>query len=202
MRKPREDRRSDEAAILGKQLMEMRKTRGWNQKDAAAGARLSAGYLSQIERGLRNPPDRIIVMLANIYGESPEPLLRLRHPDLEVKTVTTPQSDADWRAPNFSYQNALNDPTFRYVQHLERREVSVTKHDKEFVAEIYSAIWAQRLGAEQVERQYRAAVSDPQFESCKQHKSKLEPSFEVKRAIAELYMMYCRGKSTAEGKKS
>lgn len=58
---------ASEAKLLetfGRSIRSHRKKRGWNQDDLAEAAKLSRNYVSDIERGVRNPSLLAIVALA------------------------------------------------------------------------------------------------------------------------------------------
>lgn len=50
---------------LGMRIKYLRKRRGWSQEDLALNADLNKNYLSDLERGVRNPTLRVMEKIAN-----------------------------------------------------------------------------------------------------------------------------------------
>ena len=66
----------DVVALLGRNVREEREARGLSQEQLALEAGMKRSYLSELERGLRNPSVRALGRLAEALGISPELLLR------------------------------------------------------------------------------------------------------------------------------
>lgn len=70
-------------AALGEKIKKLRLARGYTQRAFAKELGISAGYLSQIEMGLRKPSRELVRKMADAYGASLDYLLR----DEEVPPV-------------------------------------------------------------------------------------------------------------------
>lgn len=62
-------------ARLGKNVRRLREAKGWSQEDYADRAELHRTYVSDIERGRRNPTVTVVEKLAKPLGVSPGSLL-------------------------------------------------------------------------------------------------------------------------------
>ena len=62
--------------ILGANLKRLRTAKGWSQEDYAFEAGIHGTYISDIERGARNPTIEILVKLATPLGIEPADLIR------------------------------------------------------------------------------------------------------------------------------
>lgn len=49
-------------------LVDLRKSKGMNQKELASKAGISQNYLSNIEKGFRNPSGRVALRLSSVLG--------------------------------------------------------------------------------------------------------------------------------------
>ena len=67
----------DLAQILGINVRETRKRLGMSQEQLALDTDMKRSYLSDLERGTRNPTIKAIERLANALGVKPAELLRL-----------------------------------------------------------------------------------------------------------------------------
>lgn len=61
---------------LGANLKRLRRTKGWSQEEYAFEAGIHRTYVSDIERGARNPTIEILVKLAQPLGVEPADLIR------------------------------------------------------------------------------------------------------------------------------
>jgi transcriptional regulator with XRE-family HTH domain len=61
--------------ILGRNVREARKRRGISQEELAFGAGMKRSYVSDLERGTRNPSVKAIARLASALGVEPASLL-------------------------------------------------------------------------------------------------------------------------------
>lgn len=82
--------RRPEARIFGERLRECRTVRGMSQADVAAavadrGGRLTANYVSDLERGLKAPTLTMILKLSRVLDVSVADLLRDFTPDVVRK---------------------------------------------------------------------------------------------------------------------
>ncbi len=65
--------------ILGANLKRLRTAKGWSQEDYAFEAGIHRTYISDIERGARNPTIEVLVKLAAPLGVEPADLIRDPH---------------------------------------------------------------------------------------------------------------------------
>ena len=68
----------DATDLLAKNVRKLRKERGLSQETLALDADMKRSYLSDLERGTRNPTVRALGRLADALGVQPHQLL---HPD-------------------------------------------------------------------------------------------------------------------------
>lgn len=61
---------------LGMRIAYLRKQKGWSQEDLALEANINKNYLSDLERGRRNPSLEILERLADAFGITLEVLFR------------------------------------------------------------------------------------------------------------------------------
>jgi transcriptional regulator with XRE-family HTH domain len=66
----------DWRAIVGANILKLRKRRGLSQEELAVDAEIDVTYLRGIERGRRNPSLMIMVRLAEQLGVHPAKLLQ------------------------------------------------------------------------------------------------------------------------------
>lgn len=66
----------DWQAIVGANILKLRKRRGLSQEELAVDAEIDVTYLRGIERGRRNPSLMVMVRLANQLGVHPTKLLQ------------------------------------------------------------------------------------------------------------------------------
>lgn len=65
----------DWRAIVGSNVLKLRKRRGLSQEELAGDAEIDVTYLRGIERGRRNPSLMVMVRLADCLGVHPTKLL-------------------------------------------------------------------------------------------------------------------------------
>jgi transcriptional regulator with XRE-family HTH domain len=65
--------------ILGANLKRLRAAKGWSQEDYAFEAGIHRTYISDIERGARNPTIEVLVKLAAPLGVEAADLIRAPH---------------------------------------------------------------------------------------------------------------------------
>ena len=75
----------DLVRILGRNVREVRRRRGLSQETLALDAGMKRSYLSDLERGTRNPSVRAVGRLAVALGVDPASLLAL--PSAETRTT-------------------------------------------------------------------------------------------------------------------
>jgi transcriptional regulator with XRE-family HTH domain len=62
---------------LGANLKRLRTAKGWSQEEYAFEAGIHRTYISDIERGARNPTIEVLVKLAAPFGVEPAELIRV-----------------------------------------------------------------------------------------------------------------------------
>lgn len=67
--------RVDICARLGQNVRKLREAKGWSQEDYADRAGIHRTYVSDIERGKRNPTVTVVEKLAAPFGVSPSQLI-------------------------------------------------------------------------------------------------------------------------------
>ena len=119
---------------FGRYLRELRRAAGLTLKQVETKARVSNAYLSQIERGLRNPPHpEILRRLAAVY-ETP-------HSDLLVQAGYLDEKEQDGRARleiESEYRNVIADPRFQFGTRLKGATPSL--ETKRFIVEMYEKL--------------------------------------------------------------
>ena len=73
----------DVVGLLGKNVRRLRKAAGLSQEELALSVGMKRSYLSDLERGTRNPSVRALGRLAEALGCAPDALLQL-HGDKEL----------------------------------------------------------------------------------------------------------------------
>ncbi len=128
----------EEAGPFGETIRRLRKQNGMSIRELANLAKVSNAYLSQVERGERNPP-------------LPEQLRKLA-PHLQV-TVAELMETAGYLEPqdrklsedlllDRAYEHVLTDPRFKYGNRLSGK---VTPEIKRFIVAMYQALTHQTL---------------------------------------------------------
>ena len=188
--------RVEQLREMGRLIRAARKARGHSLRSVASGRGVSAGYLSLIERGHRVPSISLLAALGTWYQTDPTPWIRLAHPEKRLTSVRmeglspTPEP----RPLAWSYENAINDPTFSYTREIQKIGVNVPVFGQEFIGELYEAIWELDLQPKNVDALFEEATQDPDFQHGGSARSGPPLAFEAKRAIAELYLYYRRKK--------
>lgn len=54
--------------MVGKRIAQLRKKKGWTQKDLAGATRLSKGYIATIEEGDQQPKIKTVAIIAGALG--------------------------------------------------------------------------------------------------------------------------------------
>ncbi|KLU66285.1 HTH-type transcriptional regulator SinR [Desulfosporosinus acididurans] len=62
--------------MIGERIAQIRKEKGWTQKDLAQATRLSRGYTAAIEEGNQQPKIKTLALIASALGVTIEELLR------------------------------------------------------------------------------------------------------------------------------
>lgn len=66
----------DLVQLLGRNVREARKAKGMSQEELAFQAGMKRSYVSDLERGTRNPTVRALGRMADALGVAPETLLK------------------------------------------------------------------------------------------------------------------------------
>jgi len=124
---------------FGTYIRTLRKQRGLTLKQVEAAAEVSNAYVSQFERGLRNPPHPdILNRLAKVYEVPVRELL------IEAGYLKE-ESDAQRRREHLDrvYNHAISDPAFQHGMRLKGNRV--TDDIKRFVVEMYEKAVGRKL---------------------------------------------------------
>lgn len=124
---------------FGAFLKQLRNTCGLSLKEVEKTAGVSNAYLSQLERGLRNPPHPdILKRLAPVYEVPVEELL-VAAGYLEGergKGITRHKIEQ-------AYRHVINDPRFRHGTRLKGS--AITLEAKRFIVEMYEKMTQKKL---------------------------------------------------------
>ena len=122
---------------FGAYLRELRRARGLSLKKVEKEAGVSNAYLSQIERGLRNPPHPdILNRLAKAYRVPPRDLLIAAGYLKEEHGITRDEIEK-------AYAHVVNDPQYRHGTRLKGPGLSLEA--KRFIVEIYEKATGRKL---------------------------------------------------------
>jgi HTH-type transcriptional regulator, competence development regulator len=124
---------------FGSYMRRLRKSRGLTLKQVETQAKVSNAYISQIERGLRNPPHPdILNRLAKAYD--------VPHRDLLVAAGYLEEDSAETakrRQIEEAYKHVITDPTFKQGMRLKGTHVSL--ETKRFIVEMYEKLTQRNL---------------------------------------------------------
>jgi HTH-type transcriptional regulator, competence development regulator len=122
---------------LGSYLRNVRKERGLSLKKVEKAAGVSNAYLSQLERGLRNPPHPdILKKLARVYEVPVTDLLAAAGYLEEEKGITRDRIER-------AYQHVISDPKFGHGTRLRGSALSLDA--KRFIVEMYEKMTKRTL---------------------------------------------------------
>lgn len=127
------------ATRFGTYMRTLRKRRGLTLKQVEHAAKVSNAYVSQFERGLRNPPHPdILNRLAKVYEVPVRELL------VEAGFLKE-ESDAQRRREQVesAYNHVINDPSFEHGTRLKGSQV--TAEVKRFIVEMYEKTTGRKL---------------------------------------------------------
>ncbi len=110
---------------------------GQSLRDITRRIGVSSSYLSQIERGDRNPGSNLIYKLADLYNVDPRDLMKRVGREDHIDPYSQEAMDVD-RA----YQYVLADPVFRVGT---RPDGPITLKTKRFIVEMYERFANKRL---------------------------------------------------------
>lgn len=124
---------------FGSYLRRLRKTKGLTLKQVETQAKVSNAYISQIERGLRNPPHPdILKRLAKTYD--------VEHRELLVAAGYLEEDSAEAakrRILERAFEHVQSDPAFRHGTRLKGTHVSL--ETKRFIVEMYEKLTSRNL---------------------------------------------------------
>jgi len=124
---------------FGSYMRRLRKSRGLTLKQVESQAKVSNAYISQIERGLRNPPHPdILKRLAKAYD--------VPHRDLLVVAGYLEEDSAETakrRQIEEAYEHVRTDPAFKQGTRLKGTHVSL--ETKRFIVEMYEKLTQRNL---------------------------------------------------------
>jgi HTH-type transcriptional regulator, competence development regulator len=124
---------------FGNYMRRLRKSKGLTLKRVETQAQVSNAYISQIERGLRNPPHPdILKRLAKTYDVQLRDLL-IAAGYLEEDSAET----AKRRQIEEAYEHVRTDPTFKQGTRLKGTHVSLEA--KHFIVEMYEKLTRRNL---------------------------------------------------------
>lgn len=116
----------------------LRKERSLTLKQVEKAAEVSNAYLSQIERGLRNPPHpEILNRLAKVYDVSPRELM------MHAGYISDDAEFENRRKIDQAYNHVLSDPTYHHGNRLKGTTVSTEV--KRFIVEMYEKTTGRKL---------------------------------------------------------
>lgn len=120
-------------------MRRLRKERGLTLKQVETHAKVSNAYISQIERGLRNPPQPdILKRLAKTY-DVPHRELLIAAGHLEEDSAET----AKRRQIEEAFKHVITDPEFKQGTRLKGTHVSL--ETKRFIVEMYEKLTNRSL---------------------------------------------------------
>lgn len=123
---------------FGTYMRTLRKHRGLTLKQVERDAKVSNAYISQIERGLRNPPHPdILNRLARTYSVPLHALM------VEAGYLPDNKELETKRKLELAYQHVINDPTYSHGNRLKGSHVSLEV--KRFIVEMYEKTTGRKL---------------------------------------------------------
>src|SRR5438876_11061433 len=115
---------------FGVYMRALRKEKGLTLKQVEKAAKVSNAYLSQIERGLRNPPHPdILQRLAEVYDVTHQELL------VEAGYLKNLEEQLTRKKIEMAYQHAISDPEYKFGTRLKGGQI--TLEVKRFIVEMY-----------------------------------------------------------------
>ena len=119
---------------FGEYLRGLRNAMQLTQKDAAEQGGVSAPYLAQLERGLRNPPSRkVLVKLAGVYQVPASELMR--EAQYAESGSANPAAGVSAARVQWAFETACRDPEFSYGTRLRGQQL--TLEAKAFIVQLY-----------------------------------------------------------------
>jgi len=116
----------------------LRKEKGLTLKQVEQAADVSNAYLSQIERGQRNPPHPdILRRLANVYEVTHRELL------IAAGYLADPEEQVKQEKIEKAFQHVTSDPHFKHGTRL--RDGHLSLEAKRFIVEMYEKMANRKL---------------------------------------------------------
>lgn len=123
---------------FGVYMRTLRKGKGLTLKQVEKGARVSYTYLSQVERGRRNPPHPdILRRLAKAYNVTHQELL------IEAGYLENPEEQMMRNRIETAYRHVISDPTYRFGTRLKGGQLN--REVKRFIVEVYEKATGRKL---------------------------------------------------------
>ncbi len=124
---------------FGAYIKRLRKEKGLTLKQVEKAARVSNAYVSQVERGRRNPPHPYILKrLAKAYDISQRDLL-VAAGYLEEDTAER----VERAKVESAYRHVISDPNYRHGTRLKGTQLSLDT--KRFIVELYETTTGRQL---------------------------------------------------------
>jgi transcriptional regulator with XRE-family HTH domain len=124
---------------FGPYMRQLRKSQGLTLKQVETQAKVSNAYISQIERGLRNPPHPdILKRLAKAYD--------VQHRELLIAAGYLEEDSAEIakrREIEKAYEHVRTDPKFKQGTRLKGTHISL--ETKRFIVEMYEKLTERKL---------------------------------------------------------
>jgi len=123
---------------FGNYMRKLRKEKGLTLKQVEQAADVSNAYLSQIERGQRNPPHPdILRRLANVYEVTHRELL------IAAGYLEDPEEQVKQEKIEKAFQHVTSDPHFKHGTRL--RDGHLSLEAKRFIVEMYEKMANRKL---------------------------------------------------------
>jgi len=124
---------------FGLYLKGLRKEKGLTLKQVEKAAQVSNAYISQVERGLRNPPQPdVLKRLAKVYEVSQRELMvAAGHLEDDSSERVTREKVEN------AYKHVISDPTYRHGTRLKGTHLSLDA--KRFIVEMYETATGRKL---------------------------------------------------------
>ncbi len=121
----------EERIRFGNYLRSLRSAKGLTQRAAAAQADISCPYLTQLEKGQRNPPSReILERLAKLYKVNEEKMLEEAGYREKKGLNSISEERIEW-----AFRAVQQDPNWTYGTRAREEEFSI--ESKAFIVEVY-----------------------------------------------------------------
>jgi transcriptional regulator with XRE-family HTH domain len=119
-------------------MRKLRKERALTLKQVESAAGVSNAYMSQIERGLRNPPHPdILKRLATVYEVTDRELL------IQAGYLDDPEEQVKREKLEKAFQHVLTDPHYKYGTRLRGGHLNLDA--KRFIVEMYEKATGRAL---------------------------------------------------------